>query len=83
LTTVIEMQVFLFIVSFPVTQHEVQTAALRKHKWRVKIYQCKEDNYQTTEVTRHSHALNFACKLKWPVNQVAVKPAVSFKAFLG
>jgi len=45
---------FPFIISFPVTQHEVQTAALRKHKSRVKIYQYKEDNYQTIEViTKH------------------------------
>ena len=83
LRTAIDMQVFPFIVSFPVTQHEVQTAALRKHKPRVKIYQCKADNYQTTEVTRHNHALNFACKLKWAVNQVAVKPAATFNAVPG
>jgi hypothetical protein len=79
LRTVIDIQVFPFIVFFLVTKHEVQTAALIKHKSRVKIYQCEEDNYQTTEVIRHTHSLNFACKLKWPLNQVAVKPAVRFK----
>jgi len=74
------MQDFSFIVSFPVTQHEVQTAALRKHKPRVKIYQSKADNNQTTQTVSHNQALNFACKLKRSVNQVAVKPAVIFKA---
>jgi hypothetical protein len=54
------MQVFSTIVSFHVTEHEVQTAALRKHKSRLKIYRCKEDNYQTAEVISHTHALNFA-----------------------
>jgi len=44
------MQVFSFIVSFPVTQHEVQTAALRKHKPRIKIYQCKADNNQKNQL---------------------------------
>jgi len=77
------MPVFPFTVSFPVTKHEVQIAALRKHKSRFKIYRCREDNYQTTEVIRHSLALNFACKLKCSVNQVAAKPAVSFIAVPG
>jgi hypothetical protein len=70
------MQVFSLTVSFYVTQHEVQTAALRKHKSRVNIYRCKEDNYQTAEVIRHTHALNFACKLMRSLKQVAAKPAV-------
>jgi hypothetical protein len=78
LRTVIVMQVFPFIVSFPVTQHEVQTAAFRKYKSRFKTYQCKEDNYQTAEVINHTHALNLACKLK--LDQVFVKPAASFNA---
>jgi hypothetical protein len=63
LKTAVDMQVLSFIVSFRVTKHAVQTAALRKHKSRVKIYRSKEENYQTTEVIRHTHALNFACKL--------------------
>jgi len=50
LRTLIDMQVFSFIVSFPVTQHEVQTAALRKHKPRIKIYQCKADNNQKNQL---------------------------------
>ena len=78
LRTVIDMQVFPFTLSFPITQHEVQTTALRKHKSRVNIYQYKEDFYQKTEVTRHNNALNFACKLKLSLNQFVVKPAVSF-----
>jgi hypothetical protein len=73
------MPVFPFIVSFLVTKHEVQTAVLRKHKSRVKIYRRKEDNYQTTEVIWHNHELNFACKLKCSVNQIAVKSAVILK----
>jgi hypothetical protein len=77
------MQIFSFIVSFRVTQHKVQTAALQKHKPRVKIYQSEEDNYETTEVLSHNHALNFSCKLKRSVNQAAVKPAVIFKAIPG
>jgi len=76
------MQIFPFIFSFPVTQHEVQTAAFRKHKSRVTIFRCEADNYQTTEVIRHTHELNFACKLKWSVNHVAVKPAFSFNTVL-
>ena len=83
LRTNIDKQHFPFIVSFPVTKHEVQTAALRKHKSRFKIYQCKTDNYQTTDATRHNHALNFACKLKWVVNQFAVKPAAILNAVPG
>jgi len=58
LRTVIDMQNFSFIISFPVTQHEVQTAALRKHNPRVKIYQCKADNNQTTQALSHNQALN-------------------------
>jgi len=74
---------FSFTVSFHVTKHEVQTAALLKHKSMVKIYRYKEDNYQTTEVIRHTHALNSARKLKCSLNQIAVKPAVSFNAVPG
>jgi len=74
---------FAFIVSFRFTENEVQTGALRKHKSRVKIYQHEEDNYQTTEVIRHIHELNFACKSKWSLNQVAVKPEVIFKVIPG
>jgi hypothetical protein len=75
------MQVFPFIVSFRVIKHELQTAELQKHKSRVKIYQCKEDNYQTTQVIRHNHALNFACKLNWSMNQFAVKAAVTVPGY--
>jgi len=77
------MQDFSFIISFPVTQHVVQTAALRKHKPRVKISTCKADNNQTTQAVSHNQAFNFACNLKRSVNQVAVKPAVIFKAVPG
>jgi len=83
LRTLIDIQDFSFIVSFSVTQHEVQTAALRKHKPRIKIYQCKTDNNQTTQAISHNQALNFACKLKRSVKQAAVKPAVIFKAVPG
>ena len=77
LKTVIDMQVFPFTFSFPVTQHEVQTAASRKHKLRVNIYQLQADNYQTADDLRHAHALNVACKLKLSLYQVAVKIAVT------